>query len=166
MGTGELGIASSINSGISGAGGFVGGVGAGGLVTAALVFLTPLGIIPVILGGLAAAAGSFGLGLLDVDGIHDQIKQKVFELGFEKFGDSLENILAKILEGIESVFESRIETAANIIEQSISLSEDLLEQAELLHQERLEQSEAEKVWIAEKRRQLEQLLARHRSHPD
>jgi len=156
--TGGLGIASSIDSDISGAGGFFGGLGAGGLVAAALVVFTGVGIIPVILGGLAAAAGgSFGLGLLDVDGIHVQIKQKVFDLGFEKFKDSLEEIFEKITERISSVFNERDEAASEVIAKAISLYENLLEQQEKVHKETLEQREADKAWIAQKRQELEQL---------
>jgi len=156
--TGGLGIASSIDSDISGAGGFFGGLGAGGLVAAALVVFTGVGIIPIILGGLAAAAGgSFGLGLLDVDGIHVQIKQKVFDLGFEKFKESLEEIFEKITERISSVFNERDEAASEIIAKAISLYENLLEQQEKAHKATLEQREADKAWISQKRQELEQV---------
>jgi hypothetical protein len=158
IGTGGLGISSSIDSDISGAGGFFGGLGAGGLVAAALVVFTGVGIIPVILGGLVAAAGgSLGLGLLDVDGIHVQIKQKVFDLGFEKFKDSLEEIFEKIIERISSVFNERDEAASEVIAKAISLYENLIEQQEKAHKETLEQREADKDWIVQKRQELEQV---------
>jgi len=155
---GGLGIASSIDSDISGAGGFIGGLGAGGLVAGALVVFTGLGIIPVILGGLAAAAGgSFGFGLLDVDGIQLQIKQKVFDLGFENFDNSLEEIFEKITEQISLLFNERYKAASEVIAQAISLYENLLKQQEKAHKETLEQRQAEKAWIAQKRQELGQL---------
>ncbi|MBD1944459.1 dynamin family protein [Coleofasciculus sp. FACHB-712] len=158
LGAGGLGIASSINSDIGGAGGFFGGLGAGGLVAGALLIFTGLGIVPVILGGLAAAAGgSFGFGLLDVDGIHNQIKQKICDLGLEKFRQSEEAILGKIGKKIDSVFNDKADAASKAIAQAISISENLLEQQEKVHQETLEQREAEQVFIAEKRRELEQV---------
>ncbi|MBD1893283.1 dynamin family protein [Coleofasciculus sp. FACHB-129] len=158
IGTGGLGIASSINPDIGGAGGFFGGLGAGGLVAGALLIFTGLGIVPIILGGLAAAAGgSFGFGLLDVDGIHGQIKQKVCDLGLEKFSQSVEEILGNIGERISLVFNERSEAASKVIAQAISISENLLEQQEKVHKETLEQRQAEKAFICKKRQELEQV---------
>lgn len=158
IGTGGLGIASSINPDIGGAGGFFGGLGAGGLVAGALLIFTGFGIVPVILGGLAAAAGgSFGFGLLDVDGIHGQIKQKVCDLGFDKFNQSMEEILGKIEEKISLVFNDRAEAASKVISQALFISENLLEQQEKVYKETLEQRQAEKAFISKKRQELEEV---------
>jgi len=158
IGIGGSGIASSINPDIGGPGGFLGGLGLGGLVAAGLLFFAGLGIIPVILGGLAAGGGgTFGLGMLDVDGIHNQIKQKVCELGFQKFKESEESISEKIQERIKAVFHERYETASGAIAQAISLWENLLEQQEKRDRQNQAECEAQKVWLADKRRELEQV---------
>jgi hypothetical protein len=158
IGIGGSGIASSINPDIGGPGGFLGGLGLGGLVAAGLLFFAGLGIIPVILGGLAAGGGgAFGLGMLDVDGIHNQIKQKVCELGFQKFNESSQSIFDKIHERIIAVFEERVETSSGAIAQAISLWENLLEQQEKRDRQNQADCESQKVWLAEKRRELEQV---------
>lgn len=57
-------IFSKINFDSGGGGGFVGGIGVGGLGAVALMFFTGLGLIPIILAGVTAGiAGSFCLGL-------------------------------------------------------------------------------------------------------
>jgi hypothetical protein len=151
------GIASSINPDIGGPGGFLGGLGLGGLVAAGLLF-GGVGIIPIILGALAAGGGgAFGLGMLDVDGIHNQIKQKVCELGFQKFEESSQSISDKIQEKIIAVFEERVETSSDAIAQAISLWENLLEQQEKRDRQNQADCESQKVWLAEKRRELEQV---------
>ncbi|MEG3936300.1 dynamin family protein [Microcoleus sp. T3_B1] len=158
IGIGGLDIAPSIDSDIGGAGGFLGGLGLGGAVAAILLAFTGLGIIPVILGGLASAAGgSFGFGWLDVDGIHVQIKQKVFELGFKKFDESSQSIFDKIHERIIAVFEERVETSSGAIAQAMSLWENLLEQQEKRDRQNQAECEVQKVWLAEKRRELQEI---------
>ncbi|XZN90070.1 MAG: dynamin family protein [Microcoleus sp.] len=157
FGIGGSGIASSFDSDIGGPGGYLGGLGLGGLVATGLLFFTGLGIIPVILGALAASGGgAFGLGMLDVDGIHNQIKQKVCELGFKKFDESSQSIFDKIYERIIEVFEKRVEISSGAMSKAISLWENLLEQQEKRDRATLKECEAEKLWLAEKRRELEQ----------
>lgn len=104
-----------------------------------------------------AIAGSFGLGMLDFDGLKDKIKFKVFDLGFQKFDESMDKVVEKLDELIGSVFEHRIESASRVITHAISLYENLLEQQEKAHKETLEQRETEKAWIAQKHQELEQL---------
>ena len=55
------------------------------------------------------------------------------------------------------VFNSRVESASGVIAQAIALYENLLEQQEKAHNETLEQREAEKMWIYQKRQELEQV---------
>lgn len=153
-----LGIASSIDPDVGGAGGFIGGLGLGGLVTAGLLVFTGLGIIPVILGGLVAAAGgSFGLGLLDIDDIHKQIKQKVVELGLQQFYQSLDNIFDKISERTNLAFNYKYETISNTTAQAMLLWENLLEQQERYEQKNQQECEVEKAWVADKIRELKQM---------
>jgi Predicted GTPases len=158
FGIGGSGIASSINPDIGGPGGYVGGLGIGGAVAAGLLFFAGLGIIPVILAALAAGGGgAFGLGMLDVDGIHNQIKQKVCDLGFEKFDESSQSIFDKIQERIIAVFEDRVETSSGVMSKAIALWENLLEQQEKRDRQNQKECEAQKVWLADKRRELEQV---------
>ncbi|MEG3928560.1 MULTISPECIES: dynamin family protein [unclassified Microcoleus] len=157
IGIGGSGIASSISD-IGGPGGYLGGLGLGGAVAAGLLFFAGLGIIPVILGALAAGGGgAFGLGMLDVDGIHNQIKQKICELGFKKFDESSQSISDKIKERIIAVFEERVETNSGAIAQAMSMWENLLEQQENRDRQNQAECESQKVWLAEKRRELEQV---------
>ena len=156
IGIGGSGFASSIPEIEDG--GFFGGIGIGAAVGAALLVFTGLGIIPVILGGLAAGVGGgLGLGLLDGDAIHRQIKQKVRELGFEKFDESAESILGKIQEKIIAGFEERIEANSGLMKKAILRLENLLEQQEQRERQTQEQCDAEKVWIENKQQELQQV---------
>ncbi len=155
IGTSGRGIASSISQ-IEDSG-LMGGLGIGAAVGTALLFFTGLGFIGVILGGLAAGAGGgLGLGFLDGDAVKEQIKEKVCDLGFEKFDESSQSIFDKIHERIIAVFEERVEISSGAIAQAMSLWENLLEQQEKRDRERAE-CEAQKVWLADKRRELEQV---------
>ncbi|MDZ8087912.1 MAG: dynamin family protein [Nostoc sp. DedQUE12b] len=129
---------------------FAGGLGAG------LLMLLGLGgpIMWAVTGVGAAIAGALGFGM---SGIHDQIKLKVFKTGCEKFAKSTEQLTDKIGETIGLVFDNRIEAAVKVIEKAICLCENLLEQQEKAHNETLEQREAEKMWIYQKREELEQV---------
>ncbi|MEH1855309.1 MAG: hypothetical protein V7L11_27420 [Nostoc sp.] len=96
--------------------------------------------------------------MLDFDRLKDQIKGKVFELGFQKFDESMDKISEKLVDEIVgSVFNSRVESSSRIIAEAIALYENLLEQQEKAHNETLEQREAEKMWIYQKRQELEQV---------
>ena len=155
IGIGGSGIAESIDD--IGDGGFIGGLGIGAVAAAVLIAL-PLGIIPVILGTIVAGiGGGFGRSFLDGDAVKAQIKQKVCELGFKKFDESSQSILDKIDERIIAVFEERVETSSGAIAQSMSLWENLLEQQEKRDRQNQAECESQKVWLADKRRELEQV---------
>ncbi len=155
-----IGIAASISDIGVDVGGFVGGtLGIGAAVGAALFFLTGVGTIPVILGALAASAGG-GLGLIQLDGdaVKGQIKQKVCELGFQQFEESSQSIFIKnIQEKIIAVFEKRTEVTSDVMSKAIALWENLLEQQEKRDRQNQAECETEKVWLADKRRELEQV---------
>ncbi|MBD2360716.1 dynamin family protein [Anabaena minutissima FACHB-250] len=141
-----------------GLGGLGGGLGIGGVLAVGLLAFTGIGFIAIIVASLAATvAGSFGLGMFDIDGLHDQIKVKVIEIGFQKFDESTDKISEKLYEITNSVFDTKVDSASRVISQAISLYEKLLEQHEKAHQETLEQREAEKVYIFQKYQELEQL---------
>ncbi|MEH1912216.1 MAG: hypothetical protein V7L05_06520 [Nostoc sp.] len=150
----------AIHDDFTGFGGISGGLGIGALAAGLMVF-TGLGFIAVIVASVAAAiAGSFGFGMLDFDGLKDKIKGKVFELGFQKFDESMDKLSDKLDEIVGSVFENRVESASRVIAEAIALYENLLEQQEKAHNETLEQREAEKMWIYQKRQELEQVQNR------
>lgn len=152
---------SGISDEHTGAGGFMGGIGAGGALAAGLLAFTGIGLIPVIIAAVATAiASGFGLGLLDVDGIHDQIKTKVLEQGFEKFKASKDKTYESLDEIIVSAFKSRLEASDVAIKQLISSYENILERHEKSHKETVEQREAEKAWITQKRQEIEQMQNR------
>ncbi len=153
--TSGSGIAESIDD--IGDGGFMGGLGIGAVAAAVLIAL-PLGIIPVILGTiLAGAGGGLGLSFLDGDAVKAQIKEKVCELGFQKFDESSQSIFDKIHEKIIAVFEERVETSNGVMSKAIALWENLLEQQEKRDRQNQAECEAEKAWLADKRRELEQV---------
>jgi GTPase Era involved in 16S rRNA processing/uncharacterized tellurite resistance protein B-like protein len=149
-----------INDDFIGFGGIGGGLGVGGVLAAGLLAFTGLGFIAIVVGAvIAAIAGSFGFGLLDVDGLYDKIKLKVIEIGCEKFNneESIDKVSEKLDEIINTLFVSRIEGSSRVIEEAISLYETLLEQQERAYQETLEEREIKKAFINQKRQELEQV---------
>ncbi|MEH2414121.1 dynamin family protein [Nostoc sp.] len=138
---------------------FLGGIGIGGTIAAGLIVFTGLGLVPVVLAGLATGmVGEIGSGMIGFDGIKDQIKRKVCEIGLQNL-DKLK-IDKKLDDVVGSVFEKRVESSSRVIAQAIALYENLLEQQEKAHNETLEQREAEKIWIYQKRQELEQVQNR------
>ncbi|HBK99174.1 MAG TPA: dynamin [Microcoleaceae bacterium UBA10368] len=155
-----IGIAASISTIGVDVGGFVGGtLGIGAAVGAALFYLTGVGTITVILGALVAAAGGgVGWGLLEGEAVKAQIKQKVCDLGFPKFEESSQSILVdSIQEKIIAVFEKIAEASSDVMSKAIALWENLLEQQEKRDLQNQAECETQKVWLADKRRELEQV---------
>ena len=106
----------------------------------------------------ATAGGRVGLSLLEGDAVKAQIKQKIFELGFQQFEESSQSIFIKnIQQKIIAVFEKRTEATSDVMSKAISLWENLLEQQEKRDRQNQAECEAQKVWLAEKRRELEQV---------
>ena len=96
-----------INDDFKGFMGIGGGIGIGGALAAGLLVFTGVGFIAVIVASVAATiAGSFGLGMLDMDGLHDKIKQKILEEGLKKFDDSVDKLDSKINQIVNKVFDS------------------------------------------------------------
>ncbi|MEP0779727.1 dynamin family protein [Microcoleus sp. ZQ-A2] len=137
--------------------GILGDLGLAGLGAAllipAFVFAGPiLGVIGGLVGG-----GLLGGGLGNILDINSKVKAKVFEVGCEKFAESLEDNFEKISEIIGSAFNEKVELADEIITKAISFYENLLEQQDKAHKETVEQRQAEKAWISQKRQELEQV---------
>ncbi|MHC5725447.1 MAG: dynamin family protein, partial [Nostoc sp.] len=151
---------SGINDNFIGDRALWGGIGIGGATAIILVVFAGLGLTPVvILAGLAAGMiGEIGSGMIGFNGINDQIKRKVCEIGIQNLDKlKIDQELDKI---VGSVFNSRVESASRVIAEAIALYENLLEQQEKAHNETLEQREAEKMWIYQKRQELEQVQNR------
>ena len=60
-------------------------------------------------------------------------------------------------ENITSIFQNRVEQVERAIKQIISSYETVLEQQEVAYKETLEQCKAEKAWLSQQRRELEQV---------
>jgi uncharacterized tellurite resistance protein B-like protein/GTPase SAR1 family protein len=141
-----------------GLGGLGGGIGIGGALAAGLIVFTGIGFVAIIIASLAATiAGSFGLGMFDVDGLHDQIKFKIFETGFQKFDESIDKLSDKLDEITTSVFDTKVESASRVISQAIALYENLIEQHEQAHKETVKEQQRKKAWICEKRQEIEKI---------
>jgi len=149
---------SGIKDDFTGAVSLFGGMGIGGTLATVLILFSPVGLVASILASVGAAlAGTLGLGIIDFDGINNQIKLKIIEMGLQNFYDSIDKLLEKLEEIINSVFAAKIESVSRIIADAISLYENLLEQQEKAEQETIEQRQAEKAWIVEKRQELKQV---------
>lgn len=147
-----------INDDFKGFMGIGGGIGIGGALAAGLLVFTGVGFIAVIVASVAATiAGTFGLGMLDMDGLHDQIKKKIIKEGLKKFDDSTDKLDNKINEIVNTVFDSKVESVSKIITQAISLYENLLEQQEHVSSETIEERLTDKAWISQKRQELERI---------
>lgn len=147
---------SGINDNFIGDRALWGGIGIGGATATTLMLFAGLGLVPVILAGLATGMlAEIGSGMIGFNGIQDQIKRKVCEIGIQNL-DKLK-IDQELDEIVGLVFNSRVESASRVIAQAIALYENLLEQQEKAHNETLEQREAEKMWIYQKRQELEQI---------
>jgi hypothetical protein len=75
----------------------------------------------------------------------------------QKFKESEKSIFEKIQERIKAVFDERNEAASGAIAQAMLLWENLLEQQENRDRQNQAECEAQKVWLADKRRELEQV---------
>jgi len=137
-----------------------GSIGINSVIAAAVLAFSGVGFIAIIIASLATAmASSFGLGILDIDGLHDKIKMKVLVMGYEKLGEdeSIDKIVNKLEEIIDAIFDNKVELASKVIHEAILLYEKILEQHEIVHESILEQHEAGKVSILSKRQELKQV---------
>jgi hypothetical protein len=147
-----------LNDDFAGVGGFLGGLGIGGALAAGLLFLTPLGLVAIVAASITAAVGSsFGLGMLDLDGLREQIKIKVVESGFQNFEASKDKIFDKLYEIVELAINNKVQASSHELEKAILRHENSLEQKDKAYQKMLEQCKAKKVEIAQKCQELKQL---------
>lgn len=145
-----------INEGDFESGEFMGGLGIGGALAAGLFVFTGIGLIPIIIAGVVAAIFGGGImGMLSGEEVHNQIKASVLEKGWEKFDESVDNFGERLQEIINSAFANRVEAAEKAIEQIISCYENVLVQQEKAHKQTVIERESEKVWISQKRQEIE-----------
>ncbi|MDY7006802.1 MAG: dynamin family protein [Cyanobacteriota bacterium] len=139
-------------------GGLWEGLQLGGLTAGALFMFTGLGILPIIIAGGAVALISsfFGIGG-DEEKADMKIKQQVYNVGFQKFQESSEEILDKVCDNIAEVFYTQFKSVSTVIEQAILLYENLLEQQDKAHKETQSQLQVEKAFISAKQQQLTQI---------
>jgi hypothetical protein len=83
--------------------------------------------------------------------------QNMFGLAWEQFVNFKEEVEAIIENTITSIFKERVELVTEALEQAIAFYNDFLERQERYQQETPEQREAEKAWIDQQRRELEQV---------
>ena len=89
--------------------------------------------------------------------LENLIKQYFFGINKEQFSNFSTQVYLTIEKIIVSVFDDRVELANKATAQAIAFYNDFLERQERYQQETPEQREAEKTWIAQKRRELEQV---------
>ncbi|WP_035798705.1 dynamin family protein [Crocosphaera chwakensis] len=145
---------------ITGGGGVLfGGLG-GGAVALGLLAFTGVGFIGIIIAAILSwIASSFGLGLLDVDNIHDTIKNKVIEETIQQIEKSQKPIEKDLDEFIATILKSILTKAKEGIDQIIICCEDFLKKQEKIHQENLEKHYKDKNLISQKHQELNQLCA-------
>ena len=130
----------------------------GGLTAGALFMFTGIGILPILLaGGAIALIGSFFGINADEENADMKIKQQVYDVGFQKFHESAEEIFERISENIAEVFYTHFRSTSVVILQAILLYENLLEQQEKAYRKTQEKLEVEKSFISEKQQQLRQI---------
>ena len=90
-------------------------------------------------------------------GVAFERKGNAFDLGYQEFKKSKENVFAEMKKMINSLFEQRVTEASDTIAKVITYYETLLEQQEKAHQQNLQERELEKTFITQKRQELEQV---------
>jgi hypothetical protein len=79
------------------------------------------------------------------------------DITWEQLAKFRDQVSAKIEERINAIFDDRVQLVTKAITQVIAFYNDFLERQERYQQETLEQREAEKTWIEQQRRELEQV---------
>lgn len=126
---------------VIGGGGILGGGLGGGLA-----FLG-VGFLPIVLASLATGAVIGWLFGSDPEEVVLKIKQEVYDKGFEKFGESLEQIGVKIGEGAVQAIDSRYDKAIKAIQYSISILDEIFLKHGNIHQEAVGACDSKKEFI-------------------
>jgi hypothetical protein len=126
--------------------GFLGSMGGSGLFVSGLAFLG-VGLLPLILTGLATGAVIGWLFGSDPEELILKMKQEVYTKGFEKFGGSLDQIGEKISEGAVQAIDSRHDKATNAIQYSISILDENLKKQEIIYLEAVSSHSAKQDFV-------------------
>jgi uncharacterized tellurite resistance protein B-like protein/GTPase Era involved in 16S rRNA processing len=114
--------------------GFLKAWGGSSLLVGGMAFLG-IGFIPLLLASFATGAVIGWLFGSDPEKIVLQMKQEVYTKGFEKFGDSLEQLGEKIGEGAIKAIDSRYDKAIKAVQYSICILDKILTKNGAMHQE-------------------------------
>jgi hypothetical protein len=85
------------------------------------------------------------------------IQKKVFDKVWEKFIQSQDRLIEKIIMIIESMSDQRIESIIQLTQKTISLYENFIETYERYQQETLEQREKETIWLEQQIQKIEEV---------
>ena len=139
--------------------GFLKTMGGGGLFVGGLAFLG-VGFIPLMLASVTTGAVLGWLFGNDSEDIVIQMKQQVYDKGFEKFFESIDQISQKIGEGSAQAIRGRYENAINAIDYAISILNDILERQDYIHQQTLDSNNLKKDFIQLKMLELTHLTSK------
>jgi hypothetical protein len=114
--------------------GFLGSLSGGGLLVGGLAFLG-IGFLPLMLASLATGAVIGFLFGDDPEKMIMKMKQEVYDKGFEKFFNSVEEIQRNIGSGIAKAIEPQYGSAIKAIQYSISILDEILQKQDNLYKE-------------------------------
>lgn len=92
-----------------------------------------------------------------IPGLKGSIKQGILSINWQQFAQFGTQVVSAIENIISAIFDDRVKLATQALEQAIAFYNDFLERQERYQQETPEQREAEKAWIDQQRRELEQV---------
>ena len=138
-------------SGLFGNMGVIGGIGiVGGILSAVGIASLPLLAAGAVIGWLLGG---------NSDEIYSKMKQEVYDKGFEKFCDSLDEVYRKIIDHSVQALNLRFETAIEAMDYSIHILDQLLEKQQSIYQATLESKNAQKRFIQEQYPRLDEIEA-------
>ena len=131
------------------------GLRGSGMAAASALAFAGFGLWPILLtGGVAGTIVSLIFGK-DAEEMKEELKVEAFNKGIDKFVESSDEILTKLVENIESAFDKKAQDFHRAASASISILSNLLKQQESILQETLTQKEAQSVLIQQKNLQLQ-----------
>jgi uncharacterized tellurite resistance protein B-like protein len=139
--------------------GFFGGAGVGVALAAGLLAFTGVGLVAGAIAGAIAVGSSFLGALTGGESAHEKLKRQVIIHGFQKFDESLEQMLEHIESMVDTAFDQRLDLAQQAIETIIRSYEDTLQQQEHFSQLTTEETEKVKALIAQKSEEIAQVQA-------
>ena len=131
--------------------------GGGGIAAAGALAFVGFGLWPILLtGGVAGTLVSWMLGK-DLDTVKSELKNEAFNKGVEKFIETSDAIIDRLVERIEAAFDQNAQAFHERASKSIAMLCNLLEQQEIISRETLVQKEIESALIKQKSLQLKEI---------